>query len=440
MEQFDQQIKYFRWRVAALLEHSGESPLPPKHLVTECFDELNTALEELQVVTEDLRQQNEELEAARQVLEAERQRYRELFEFAPDAYLVTDTEGVIQEANHAAATLLNVWQHFLVGKPLVVFVAKIERWFFHSELTRLYQVDRVKDWEVRLAPRDREPIDAALSVSVVRNLENEPVALRWLLREITERKRLETALYQVNEVLNKEITDRERSEQALRESEQHFRSLVENALDIITVLNADGTVRYASPSLERVLGYKPAELVGKKIVQYIHPDEVTNAIYIFTNASQNPGMVPLELRFQHKYGSWRMLEAISKKFINQLGMTSVIVNYRDITERKRAEEIRLVLEKEQEISEINNIFFSLVSHEFRTPLSTILVSAQILENSSNECSKEKIFRNLQRIEAAAKHMTHLLDEILTINTAQSSKLELNPKLIDLEKFCRNKVE
>lgn len=403
--------------------------------------ELHTTLEELQSVHKELQEQNEELAAARQVLLSERQRYQELFEFAPDGYLVTDAEGVIQEANHAAAILLNAGQQSLVGVPLVIFVAEKERRSFHSQLTPLRQVDRVKDWEVSLIPRNGQPIDAALSVALVRNQSGDPVALRWLLRDITEPKQMEAALYQMNEKLNKEITSRQRAELALRESEERFRSWIENALDIIAVLGADGTVLYASPSLERVLGYKLADVVGKTLIEYIHPDDVLNAIYTFTNAIQNPGMaLPIELRIQHQDGSWRMLEAISKKFIDQAGEMSVVVNCRDITERKRAEEIRRALEKEKELSQLKLRFFSLASHEFRTPLSTILVSAQLLEHANDECPKAKSLRNVQRIEAAAKHMTHLLDDILTINRAETGKLEFNPNLLDLENFCRNLVE
>jgi PAS domain S-box-containing protein len=417
--------------------------LIPKELesVKAVSEQLNTTLKALQVAQEELRQQNEELAATRQAAEAERQRYQELFEFTADGYLVSDPEGVIQEANHAAATLLNVAQDFLVGKPLLVFFAEQECLPFYSELIQLRQVHGVKDWEVRLCRRDCQPIDAALSVAVVRNQEGKAVALRWLLRDITERKRMEAALYQVNEALNKEIAEHKRSEQALRESEERFRSVVDNALDIITVLSADGTVRYASPSLERVLGYKPAECVGKNPVQYIHPDDLISAIYTFINARQNPGIaLPTELRFQHKDGSWRMLEAISKKFSDQVGVTSFVVNCRDITERKRTEEIRLALEKEKELSELKLRFFSLASHEFRTPLSTILMATQLLQHFNGECPKEKIFRNLQRIETAGKHMTHLLNDILTINRAETGKLDFHPQLFDLEKFCRNLVE
>ena len=85
-------------------------------------------------------------------MEVERQRYRDLFEFAPDGYLVTDALGVIREANHAAVSLLNVPQHFLVGKPLVIFIVESERQVFRTNLTELQQMDWCNEREVRLQP------------------------------------------------------------------------------------------------------------------------------------------------------------------------------------------------------------------------------------------------------------------------------------------------
>jgi len=90
--------------------------------------------------------------------------------------------------------------------------------------------------------------------------------------------------------------------------------------------------------------------------------------------------------------------------------------------------IRCALEREKNQPTATPLFF-LWHPEFRTPLSTILVSAQLLQNSHDECPKEKRQRNVQRIEAAAKNMTHLLDDILTINRAETSKLEFNQKLL-----------
>ena len=124
-------------------------------------------------------------------LEAERQRYQELFEFAPDAYLVTSMAGNIQEANGRAAALLGVPPRFLTGKPLLVFIVSEERAAFHTQLETLREVDHVLEWEVRLTPRKRPPIAAAVTVASVKDTGGQPVALRWLIRDITERKRIE---------------------------------------------------------------------------------------------------------------------------------------------------------------------------------------------------------------------------------------------------------
>ena len=242
--------------------------------------------------------------------------------------------------------------------------------------------------------------------------------------------------------VQRDITERKQAEQALRQSEERFRSLIENALDIITILDADGTVRYDSPSVEKVLGYPSADLVGKNLLEYIHPDDVANTLHTFTQAIQKPDTaLSIEFRCRHKDGSWRIFEAISQKFIDYAERTRIVVNSRDITERKRLDEVRLALEREKELSALKIRFFSMASHEFRTPLSTILAAAQILENYGDEgVEREKRLRNLQRIQSSVKHMIQLLDDILTINRAETGKLEFNPTGLALEKFCRNFIE
>ena len=110
-------------------------------------------VEEMRVAEEELRQQNDELEESRQTIEAERQRYQDLFDFAPDGYLVTDLAGVIREANRAAGELLGVSARYLTGKPLASYVAMDDRAAFRGGLTRLLRVGRREDWIVRMQPR-----------------------------------------------------------------------------------------------------------------------------------------------------------------------------------------------------------------------------------------------------------------------------------------------
>src|SRR5262249_46724871 len=123
----DSRITSLHRLIAALHERVAAEPVRTAEVLPELLEDLHTALEELHVAEEEQYQQNEALAAARLTAEAERQRYQELFDFAPDGYLVTDPEGIIQEANRAAAVLLGVPQPRLLDRPLVSFVAEEER-------------------------------------------------------------------------------------------------------------------------------------------------------------------------------------------------------------------------------------------------------------------------------------------------------------------------
>jgi PAS domain S-box-containing protein len=170
----------------------------------------------------------------RQAVEAERQRYQELFEFAPDGYLVTDAQGMIGEANQVAAALLGVRQDWLSGKPLIVFVVEEDRRVLHTHLRQLQEQGHPRqEWEVGLQPRGGEPFPAALTVAPVCDSQERVVALRWLLRDITARRRTEDALYkahcelemrvrertadlqQANQTLQREIAERQRVQEKL---------------------------------------------------------------------------------------------------------------------------------------------------------------------------------------------------------------------------------
>jgi signal transduction histidine kinase len=114
--------------------------------------------------------------------------------------------------------------------------------------------------------------------------------------------------------------------------------------------------------------------------------------------------------------------------------------YRQMVKRQKAEALQRILEQEKELGELKLDFFSMVSHEFRTPLSIILGSAQLLEQGSQNSADSKKIRNLHRIQSSARLMTKLLTDILTLTRAEAGKLECKPELIDLESFCLNLVE
>ncbi len=114
--------------------------------------------------------------------------------------------------------------------------------------------------------------------------------------------------------------------------------------------------------------------------------------------------------------------------------------YQQLVKRQQAEAIQRTLAQEKELSELKLRFFSMVSHEFRTPLSIILGSAQLLTQSNQQWTEEKKSKNLHRIQSSARSMNQLLTDILTLTRAEAGKLEFYPELIDLEAFCINLIE
>jgi len=238
-----------------------------------------------------------------------------------------------------------------------------------------------------------------------------------------------------------ERSKRREAEQALRDSEERFRSLIENALDIIAVVDQKGIVQYVSPSIKRVLGYQPEEFIGKNAFRFIHSDDTDLILDAFATAIQTPDRaVSAEFQFRHQDRSWRALEAVGKQFVELNGVNSLVINARDITERRQMEETQKALQKEKELNELKSQFVSMVSHEFRTPLSVIMLSIRLLERFYHSASEEKRQEYLNRIQAAANRMTHLLDEVLFLGKTEADRLEFKPTPLDLIQFCQNLLE
>ncbi|GAP99332.1 response regulator receiver signal transduction histidine kinase [Leptolyngbya sp. NIES-2104] len=170
---------------------------------------MRVAVEELQVAEEELQQQNEVLVAAQSTIDTERQRYQDLFEFAPDAYIVSDLYGVVREANRAATALLNISHHYLINKPLVNFVADSHRSGFRAVLSQLTTIHRIQEWELPMCGRKSEPFEAAITVQAVCDRHGKSISLRWLIRDITTRKQTEAKL-QETQLQNLELVEADR--------------------------------------------------------------------------------------------------------------------------------------------------------------------------------------------------------------------------------------
>lgn len=205
---FDQKIRLTHQKLSQLEQEVILHPQLNTPLFKVLSQELALALEELHVLQEELSERYEELLNNRQRLELERQRYQELFDFAPDGYLVTDASGVIAKANHTAAQLLNVSSRFLIGKPLALYIDidtvnsssahSTERSCFYQQTKRLRAGGVLKAWEVTIQPRQRPQFPAEISASPIYAPSGQLAELRWQIRDISDRQQVIAMRSQLN--------------------------------------------------------------------------------------------------------------------------------------------------------------------------------------------------------------------------------------------------
>lgn len=356
-EDLMQQVESVCRRLMSLEELSG---LPPDQDAAgvEARQVLSIALQELHVAYEELRQQNDELLATHRMVEAEHKRYQELFDFAPDGYLVTDLNGKIQEANRAAAVMLGVNLDFLEGKPLVLFLAEGDRKIFPARLAQLKTgAGNVLDWEIGLQPTHGAAFPAAMTIVRIWDAAGKLIGLRWSFRDIGQIKRAEEILRRTNveldrrvqegtadlektgEALRAEVVEHQRMATAFRESEGRYRGLVEVAPVPIGV-HREGRWVYINPAGLRLLGAVDAsEVIGRPIMDFVHPDDRGAILERVRHMEekQNRPTPPQQFRMIRADGQVVEVESTDISTLFQ-GQTATLVIIKDITERKRAEE------------------------------------------------------------------------------------------------------
>ncbi|MGV0106059.1 ATP-binding protein [Nostoc sp. DSM 114160] len=475
VDDFSQQIETLRSWVTGFVQKTASEAYSQHELTAETFEELQITLEELKVASE-------ELQATRIVVEKERQRYQELFDFAPDGYLVTDTFGIILEANRAATVQLNLLQRFLIGKPLLTFIAQSDHQAFFNYLTQLRQLDRGGEWEVCLQPREKICFDVALTVVTVRNEKGEPVALRWLMRDISQRKHLELQRQQL-------FANEQAARIAAEAAEKRSNFLAEASSVLASSLDYRTTLRSV------------AQLAVPTLADWCIVDVIEDNLPIFTNpviVASEPGKQPLLRELQQRYpisidadyGPPKVLRtgqpelitnilesSLQKKSSNEehfsllrrLEIKSQMIVPLLVRERKlgtilfasaqperhyttvdlkMAEELAQraafaidnaqLYRQAQEANRIKEEFLAIVSHELRTPLNSMLGWVQLIRTRKwDEATTSKA---LETIERNAKLQRKLIEDILDISRIVQGQIRLNIRKVDLVPIIQAAIE
>jgi PAS domain S-box-containing protein len=239
------------------------------------------------------------------------------------------------------------------------------------------------------------------------------------------------------------ITERKQAEEALRESEERFRQLAENINEIFWMSSLEeNQIIYVSPAYEEIWGCTCESLYERRMswIDTIHPEDRDRVLAAVEK--QVNGEYDEQYRIVRPDGSIRWIHDRAFPVRDARGQVYRIAGItEDITSRKQAEEeIYNMLQRERELSDLKSRFVSMTSHEFRTPLTMIQSSAELLERYRHRFSEEKQLIHLHRIKTAVERMTQMLNDILLLGKAEAGKLEFNPAPVELAQLCRNLVE
>ncbi len=208
-----------------------------------------------------------------------------------------------------------------------------------------------------------------------------------------------------------------------RQSEERFRSLIQNSSDVIMICDENGTVNYVSPAVERVLGYKPEDFVGQRGLSFVHPDDAARVRGFLADILSRPGASSsIELRIRHADGTWRRIDSHYNNSLEDPTVGGIVINARDVTERKKAQE---ELERAREAAEAANRakseFLANMSHEIRTPMNGVIGMTGLLTDT-NLTEEQRDYA--ETIRRSGENLLTVINDILDFSKIEAGKLEM----------------
>jgi len=397
-----------------------------RRYTVERIRQLNAELEErivertaeLTMANARLRAQVADRERAEASLRVAHERLARLIETANDAVVTIDQQSHVIEWNAMAERMFGWSQAEVRGRALTELIVPPQHRESHQRGLQRFLRDGSggilnRRVEITAIRRDGTEFDVELAVWPVRA--GETFTFSSFIRDISARKA---------------------AQEALKTSEERYRAVVENAAEGI-IVSQDGFIRFVNPQALSLSGRSREEALTTPFIELVHPDDRAR---VYDNYVKRLKGEPTEsqyvFRIFHVSGEIRWLE-ISAVMIQWTGRPATLNFLTDVTDRQRIEEeLRQSLTRERELSDLKSRFVAMASHEFRTPLATILSSAELIEDHGARLPAPERAEVIGLIKGAVRRMTEMVEQVLLIGRAEAGGLDFNPATLDAGKLCR----
>jgi PAS domain S-box-containing protein len=342
--------------------------------------------------------------------EASESKFRSYIENAPDGIFIIDKSGFYKDVNQAACNLLGYTKEELISMHASQISIK-ENTESYKDAIAFLENNNKYSYETKFLKKDGSTFYG-----------------------IMDAKKLDG-----NKFIGflKDITDRKEAEDALKESEEKFRTFVNNVGEGFGFVNPNEDFVYANPAAERIFGVAKDSLIGKNLKEFLSEDEYI-AIIGQTQIRKKGLSSNYDFELTQTDGKKQKINITAvPQFDNKENFIGTYGIFRDITEIKQKELI--IQQQNDELQKLNtnkDRFLSILAHDLKSPFSSILGFLQLLINNISKYDTDKIKTQLNFINISAQNTYNLLEELLLWTNSQSGNLSYQPKKLNLNKICK----
>lgn len=417
--------------------------------------------QQMTALNQQLKQKVKELEQTQATIQGKEQFLQTLLNNVSDGIAACDREGKVTQFNPACKKLFGLPQrslpteqwskHYRVYYPDGKTLLKTQ----DLPLVRAFHGEILRNAEITTMTESGNFHHLSVNGGPILDAEGKNIGAVVVMHDISDRKLAENAAHKLNEeletrvrqrtqeleisnqALKAENIERQRAEASLRASIATNRAILNAIPDLIFCVDRQGI--FSSFNVANANDFcliSTSEFTGKSIDKVFPPElsSIINDSIATTFTTKELQVIECQLPTQDRVYSYEVRSVVCQDSL-------VMAIIRNITERKQAEEdIRQAIEQEKKLSELKSRFVTMASHEFRTPLTSIMSSSELLEHYGFKWDEAKKLTHLHRIQSSVKHMTSLLNDVLLLGKADAGKLELQPKQINLPEFCQDLVE